>query len=115
MTTVEIIKLLSPVRLPVQDEKETQSAIENVLLSNSVNFEREYKLDGKNIPDFFIDGIAIEVKIKGSARPIYKQCERYCQFENVKELLLITNRSMGFPKEINGKPCYILNIGKAWL
>lgn len=123
MTTPEIIKILSSVRLPVQDEKETHTAIEKVFFGNKVTFYREYRIDEKNIPDFLVvtkwlpivKGIAIEVKIKGSARKIYKQCERYCQFDSVSELLLITNRSMGFPKEINGKPCYFLNIGKAWL
>ena len=123
MTSTEIIKLLSSVRLPAQDEKETQKAIERIFFDNKWLFYREYRLDEKNTPDFLVatsllpivKGIAIEVKIKGSARKIYKQCERYCQFESVSELLLITNRSMGFPKEINGKPCYFLNIGKAWL
>lgn len=115
MTAQYIYVLLSSSRLSVQDEKETQQQIEKVFMDNHVNYEREFKLDSKNIPDFFIDGIAIELKIKGQAKKIYKQCERYCQFEQVKELILITNRSMGFPSYVNGKSCYIIKIGKAWL
>lgn len=116
MNSAELIKLLSTVRLPVQDEKETQAAIGKLLSQNKISHFKEWKFDEKNIVDFFVGAkIAVEIKIKGSARKIYKQCERYCQFESVSELLLITNRSMGFPKEINGKPCYFLNIGKAWL
>lgn len=76
----------------------------------------EYVLDPKNRVDFFLDGTAIEVKInKGAAKSIYKQCERYCQFDEVKNLILVTNRPMGFPKEINGKPCYVISLGKGWL
>lgn len=115
MNSSYLINILSSEKIPVQNEKETQLAIEKILLEKFVPYSKEYKLDEKNIPDFFIQGIAIEVKIKGNARKIYKQCERYCQFDEVSELLLITNRSMGFPKEINGISCYVLNISKAWL
>ncbi len=111
----EIVEILSKHRFVLDNEKEAQYQIGLVMHGNDINTEREYRLDKKNIPDFFIDGLAIEVKIKGNAKSIYKQCERYCKFDQVKELLLITNRSMGFPKEINGKPCYYLNLGKAWL
>jgi hypothetical protein len=115
VTAQEIIKLLSVVRFDVHDEKHTQEQIEKVFSDNKISFHREYKLDAKNIPDFFIDGIAIELKIKGEKKKIYRQCDRYCQFDQVKELILVTNRSMGFPQEINGNPCYVLNIGRAWL
>lgn len=110
-----ILHILLQNRFPLTKEKETQAAIEKVFLNNGISYEREYLLDKENIPDFFINGIAIEVKIKGNAKKIYKQCERYCQFSEVKILILVTNRSMGFPKEINSKPCYFLNLGKAWL
>lgn len=102
-------------RFPLEVEKETQAAIEQKFKESGIEYSREHKLDQSSIPDFFINGIAIEIKIKGNAKSIYKQCERYCQFEEVKSLILVTNRSMGFPKEINGKPCYFINLGKAWL
>lgn len=110
-----VLKILSSTRFPLEKEKETQAAIENKFNEAGILFNREHHLDPTNIPDFFIDGTAIEVKIKGNAKQIYRQCERYCQFEDVKNLILVTNRSMGFPKEINGKPCYFINLGKAWL
>lgn len=116
ITSVEIIKLLSDHRFDVHDEKRTQEQVEKALAFRKIAFHREYKLDEKNIPDFLVEGgIAIELKIKGSKKAIYRQCERYCQFDQVKELILVTNRSMGFPQEINGKSCYVLNIGRAWL
>lgn len=80
------------------------------------SIKREYHLDNENIIDFLLfDSIGVEVKIKGQKRAIYKQCERYCKFEKLKQLILVTNVSIGFPKEINGKDCYILNLSKAWL
>ncbi len=112
-----IIQTLSSARFPIDNEKQTQEAIANILLQKNIEYIREFHLDEKNIPDFFIlnGEIAIEIKIKGKAMKIYKQCERYCKSDQVKQLILITNRSMGFPKEINGKPCYVINIGRAWL
>ena len=112
----DILKILLLHRYPLEREKETQAAIEKRLVDAGItNYIREHHLDKENIPDFFIDGVAIEVKIKGNAKSIYKQCERYCKFEEVTSLILVTNRSMGFPKDINGKPCYFVNLGKAWL
>jgi hypothetical protein len=102
-------------RFPLEREKDTQAAIALKFKEQNIDVQKEYYLDSKNIPDFFIDGIAIEIKIKGNAMKIYKQCERYCQFDEVKQLILATNRSMGFPSQINGKPCYFINLGKAWL
>ena len=110
-----IINALSTERFSLTVEKTTQIEIETLFNRNGIAHIKEYHLDKNNIPDFFIDGIAIEVKIKGNAKQIYRQCERYSKFKEVKIIILVTNRSMGFPKEINGKPCYIINMGRAWL
>lgn len=115
MSVEEVYKLLSSQRFSLDSEKSTQDEIEKLLRSKGVRFFREYKLDIKNRPDFFIDGICIEVKIKGSAKAIYRQCERYSVFENVKQIILITNRAMGFPTELNNKPCYVIKMSKQWL
>lgn len=78
--------------------------------------QREFHFDENNIIYFLLDGsIGMEVKIKGGKRNIFRQCERYCQFEAVKIFILITNLSMGFPEEINGKTCYVVKLGNAWL
>ncbi len=111
----EIVNLLSKFKFPLADEKKLQSAIQSILDKNKIKYQREYRLDNRNIPDFFIDGIAIEIKIKGGAKSIYRQCERYCSFDSVTNLILITGRSMGFPEEINGKSCYVIKLGTAWL
>lgn len=111
----EIISILSHCKFSLENEKKLQSEIASKFEQSGISFDKEYFLDKKNIPDFFIDGIAIEIKIKGNAKHIYKQCERYCLFDSVKYLVLVTNRSMGFPSEINNKPCYVLKLGSSWL
>ena len=110
-----VIQELSLCKFPLHNEKDLQEAIYKQLIFKRFPAIREYPLDNKNILDILILNMAIEIKIHASAKSIYRQCVRYCEFERVKCLLLITNRSMGFPEQINGKPCYVLNLGKAWL
>lgn len=114
-TPNEIIEFLKNVRLPVHNEKSTQEAIERIFTENNVTFEREFRLDAKNIPDFMVGDIAVEVKIKGSRKGIYDQLKRYANFDEVKYIILITNRSLGVPETINGKHLQTIKIGTAWL
>ena len=114
----QLIRLLFCNRLPLHDEKELQSQLEELFFKASVPFKREYRLDDKNIIDFLVyNNIAVEVKIKTSysKRATYLQCLRYLKFDSVQGLILLTSRSIGFPKEINNKPCYVFNLSTAWL
>ncbi|HEY4288253.1 MAG TPA: hypothetical protein VGN00_14210 [Puia sp.] len=119
MTAISDIALaIRKRRFPLHDEKQLQKEIGEALASiiQGGTLSREFVLDRNNIIDFFVDpGIGIEVKIKGSKRDIFRQCTRYCQFDIVKSLILITNLSMGFPEQINGKDCYVIKLGTAWL
>ncbi len=90
--------------------------IARAFTASGVQFKTETRLDSRNRLDFWCDkGLAIEVKIKGSAKNIFRQCQRYCEFDQVKAILLITTKAMGFPSEIKGKPCYVINLGGSWL
>ncbi len=104
-------------RLPLTDEKVLQLEIGKLLVAafDEVMVQREFYLDRKSIIDFFIEGVGIEVKIKGQKRSIYKQCERYCEFPEIEVLILVCSVSMGFPKELNNKPCYVIKLTEAWL
>lgn len=112
----QIVLILKKYRFNLSDEKLLQAELEEILLRNyGERMFREKRLDKKNIIDFLIDGIGIEVKIGGSKKAIYQQCVRYCSFEEVKSLILVTNVAIGFPKEINKKDCFVLKLGQAWL
>lgn len=109
----DIIHVLQTRRFNLHDEIELQKEMRDAMAAFSP--VQSYPLDKTSLIDFFIDGIGIEVKIKGSRKKIYDQCKRYCRFQQINSLILVTNRSMGFPPEINGKPCYIVHLGKSWL
>lgn len=116
MEAPEIVRILSRHRFRgLHDEKSLQSEIAQVL--TPVGLKREFRFDEKSIVDFFLEeeGIAIEVKITGSRRKIFAQLERYASFEQVRTIILVTNRAMGLPEFIKNKPRYVVNLSKAWL
>ena len=115
MTAEAIVTLLRRHRFRMDNEKLLQGQIETVLKANDVAHAREHRLAPGDIVDFLAGDIAIECKIKGQRRAIYRQCERYCAFESVGSFILVTNAAMGMPKEIAGKPIYVVDLGRSWL
>lgn len=112
----KIIKIIKSAKLDLSDEKRTQIGLAEVFMLHQVRHERECRLSAGDIPDFMIDGIAIEVKLRGARKKdVFKQLERYAKHERVKSLVLVTNLSMGLPPEIEGKPVYFVSLGTAWL
>jgi len=113
----KIFALISRHKFSLDTEDHLKLQIAEVLMKNNVPYKKEHILDVKNVIDFFCEGIGIEAKIRTgeTAKKIYKQCQRYCQFDEVQQLILVTNKALGFPPEINGKPCYVINLGRSWL
>jgi len=107
--------ILSVYRFDTVCEAALQGQIEKILQDNNIEYEREVRLSPRDRIDFVVQGIGIEVKIKGSAKAIYRQCQRYCADDRIKELFLVSGRSMGLPETIEGKPCYYHNLGRSWL
>jgi len=110
-----ITKLIQSRRFSLSDEKKLQGEIEEEFVSAGVGYRREVRLDDRNIIDFMIGPIGIEVKIKGARLNIFRQIERYAAFGDVEKLLLVTNVPMGMPELVKGKPIHVLNLAKAWL
>lgn len=115
MTPETLVSLLGRHRFPLAREKETQSAIAAALTALDLEFRREVDLGDRNIIDFLVGGIGIEVKIAGSARAIHRQCVRYCETGRLSGLILATSKASGFAADIAGVPCFVLSLGRAWL
>lgn len=128
MTTRQLIaEIFSRYRLPLSDEKALQVQIALMLEMERVPFVREVRLDadGKDVVDFMAGAgadlqplapcCAIEVKIGGSRRAIYRQIERYCAHPQVAEIVLATSVVMNLPHEVLGKPTAIVHLGRSWL
>jgi hypothetical protein len=116
ITAQQVLLALQGQRFTLHDEKELQRQIAKVLTEAGLPFTREVRLSPASIIDFMVGTVGVEVKIRASisAKSIYQQCERYCAFPEVAELLLVTNKSIGLPTD-TGKPIHLLNLGTAWL
>lgn len=115
--TKRVVEIISRARVDLSDEKRTQRDIAEVLDIAQIPYTREVKLTKKDIVDFMVSDIALEIKLKtgASKMDVYRQLERYAESPQVAALVLVTNLSMGLPETINGKPTYFISLGKAWL
>jgi hypothetical protein len=115
MNIGDFTTIFRSMRFDFATEKIVQKQIEDRLKELNIVHEREKRLDKDNIPDFFIDGLCIEVKVKGSAKSIYRQLVRYAEFREVVAIVLITNKAIRLPFVLNDKPASVLKMGTAWL
>lgn len=81
-------------RFRFTDEKELQDGVASVLSSSGMHYAREYRLTETDRPDFWIpaEGVAVEVKIKGSTSSVIRQLHRYAARPEVKAVVLVTSR-----------------------
>jgi hypothetical protein len=112
-----IAMTLSAGRFDLDDEKACQAQIDSWLGCRVPRVvEREYRLSDADIPDFFIEGVVVEVKMNSARRPaVLAQLERYARHDQVTDLILVTNRALNLPATISGKPVRTVSLGRAWL
>ena len=112
----DIVEIVQSRPLRMDDEKKLQAEIAEMLDAAGIDYKREVDLGGGDVIDFmFRKGIGMEVKLRESKRAIYRQCRRYCLHKQVSTLVLLTGTALGFPEEVEGKPCYVVSIGGGWL
>lgn len=102
---------------PSFDEYGYQSQLENFLVKFAPGkFTREMKLSETDRVDFFVSGIAVELKLKCPTNEILRQLARYAQHESVREILLLSATRaplQKIPSTLNGKPVRGLHIGSS--
>jgi len=112
--TRRVIDLIARSRLPMSDEKALQGAIECLFLDNGIAIEREAKVEG-GVIDFLAGNVGVEVKIEGPAREVHRQLARYAADPRIEHMVLVAAFPCAMPPVIGGKPCTIVNLGRAWL
>lgn len=113
-----ICAALAAGRFDLSDEKACQAEIAAWLASRmpSLTVSREHRLGPRDIPDFMIDGVAVEIKMNSAQpRAVLAQLARYARHREVTAVVLATNRAMVLPATIEGKPLYGVSLGRAWL
>lgn len=114
-TARSLVHLIESLRLPLSREKVLQRELSPFLDRFGESVQREHDLGDGDVIDFLVDGVGLELKIKGQRRAIFRQCERYCRHDAVKALVLATNAAMGLPATIAGKPVFVASLGRGWL
>jgi hypothetical protein len=95
------------------DESSLQAGIELLLQEQGVGFEREKRVGDCRF-DFWIEGMVIEVKIKGSVSDLIRQLHRYAELGIVEKLLVVTTsmRLCRLPTTILNKPVEVALVQK---
>jgi hypothetical protein len=104
-----LLAVLSSFRFQYSSEDELQRGIAKALDAKSVSYLREHRLDAKDRPDFFIDGICLECKVDGSTQSLLRQVQRYALHTEVRGVIVVTNRTrhLKVGGELNGKPVVV--------
>lgn len=106
----KFVSILSEYSINFNDEKDLQNSIFKIMQKHFNNIQKEYPLEPYGVVDFFIEGVAIEVKIKGQKAKIYRQCRDYCKHQEVKNLLLVSTNPLSLPEIIENKRCFTYQI-----
>ena len=113
----KMLEVLKKIRSnPVNEEYDLQNEVEKTLGFGGIKFKREYVLGPRNRVDFLTEnGIAIETKKgKPNKAQTIGQLQRYAAFQEVKGIILVVERNLDVPNEINGKPCISFGLNKLW-
>lgn len=114
----ELATALVGFRFQFKDERELQFGIAQALESLKIANEPEFRLTAADRVDFLVEGgIGIEVKTmdsRGGAglSAVTRQLWRYAKSDKINALILVTSRSKhrDLPKEILGKPLYVVYL-----
>jgi len=109
-----LLQILARGRFNYVNEIRCQDQIAEYFNCLKMSFEREYQL-GNRFVDFYLpnSGLALEIKASKnwSKIKVYRQCEYYCSFKDIKGLVLATAKAQSLPKFIQGKPVSVFSLG----
>lgn len=104
-----VLGVLEARRFLFATERELQDGIAEALLEAGEAFAREYPLDRRSRIDFMVGPIGIEVKVAGGWRDVLRQVVRYCEFDEIAGLVVVTSKPMHsrLPVSVAGKPVHV--------
>ena len=109
MTPEQILTKLSSARFHYGSEADLQEGIAQIL---DCEFQKEFKLSGKDRIDFLVGDVGIEVKVDGSATALLRQVRRYLEHDRLNTIIIVTTRCRHkeLPASLNGKPIHVLHL-----
>lgn len=113
---LDLIQVLSSHKFTAaMNEKELQQEIEAVLRGRGYDVVREARISEREVVDFLVGAVAVEIKVRGSAMAHFRQVNSYLKCDSVQGLILMTWRRQCLPSQINGKPVSVICMADSWL
>ena len=111
-----VYSALLEVRAPLQQgEYDLHRLVMDTLSRQGVPFAHEVSLAPRCRIDLMCGGVGIEIKRGGVERAkVLRQLTRYAACERVAGLILVTEKSLGMPREIGGKPVRVVCLNRLW-
>lgn len=109
-----LASLLSRSGLRFVTEAQMQAAVAAALTAAGYVFTPQARLGDRERPDFLAaGGIALELKVAGTAAALQRQVTRYAAHGEVSAVVVVTSRvrHRGLPPFINGKPVLVVFLG----
>ena len=97
-------------RLRYTTESQLQGAVAALLADEGFHAQGQARLGPADRLDFLVDGIAVELKVNGTADALERQVTRYMAHDEVTAVVVVTSRARhrGLPPLINGKPVLVV-------
>jgi hypothetical protein len=94
------------------NEYQLQDELAPVLADTGLPVAREHQLPGVGRLDFYVDRIAVEVKVKGSVTEVIRQLGRYAKCDDVDGILLVTTvaHHTRIPHAVFTKPVVVVPL-----
>ena len=104
------------VRAPLQQgEYDLHRLVMDTLSRQGVPFAHEVSLAPRCRIDLMCGGVGVEIKRGRVERAkVLRQLTRYAACEQVAGLRLVTEKSLGLPREIGGKPVRVVCLNRLW-
>ena len=111
-----VYSALLEVRAPLQQgEYDLHRLVMDTLSRQGVPFAHEVSLAPRCRIDLMCGGVGIEIKRGRVERAkVLRQLTRYAACERVAGLILVTEKSLGMPREIGGKPVRGVCLNRLW-
>ena len=111
-----VCSALLEVRAPLQQgEYDLHRLVMDTLSRQGVSFEHEVSLAPRCRIDLMCGSVGVEIKRGRVERAkVLRQLTRYAACERVAGLILVTEKSLGLPREIGGKPVRVVCLNRLW-
>jgi len=116
MKIEKIMDALSTIHISnTLNESEIHKEIGRALSIHNIKYKHEYQILTHKRFDFWIDGIVLEVKkSKPSKITLLNQLDRYTKVPGVKAIIVVLERNVTIPKQLNGKTIIIKSLNENW-